>query len=97
MQSSLLEYVVDLVLPESQCGFLRGHNTIDMIFDTNGIRYSHSRPSLEYSSQICLSSKLSHTGICAHVVMTGSQYSSFPVNVGVKQGCVLTRSLATCS
>ena len=30
-----------------------------------------------------------HTGMCAHVVMTGSQSSSFPVDVGVKQGCVL--------
>ena len=30
-----------------------------------------------------------HTGMCAQVVMTGSQSSSFPVEVGVKQGCVL--------
>ena len=28
----LLEHVVDLVLPESQCGFRRGRSTIDMIF-----------------------------------------------------------------
>ena len=27
--------------------------------------------------------------MCAHVVMAGSQFSSFPVEVGVKQGCVL--------
>ena len=27
----LLVHVVDLVLPESQCGFRRGHLTIDMI------------------------------------------------------------------
>ena len=27
-----LENIVDLVLPESQCGFRCGHNTIDMIF-----------------------------------------------------------------
>ena len=26
------EHVVDLVLPESQCGFRRGRSTIDMIF-----------------------------------------------------------------
>ena len=30
-----------------------------------------------------------HTGMCAQVVMAGSQSYSFPVEVGVKQGCVL--------
>ena len=32
MLTRLLEHVVDLVLPESQFGFMRGHSTIDMIF-----------------------------------------------------------------
>ena len=32
-----------------------------------------------------------HTGMCAQVVMAGSQFSTFPVEVGVKQGCVLAQ------
>ena len=32
MLTRLLEHVVDLVLPESQCGFRRGRSTIDMMF-----------------------------------------------------------------
>ena len=32
MLTRLLEHVVDLVLPESQCGLRRGRSTIDMIF-----------------------------------------------------------------
>ena len=32
MLTHLLEHVVDLILPESQCGFRRGRSTIDMIF-----------------------------------------------------------------
>ena len=32
MLTRLLEHVVDLVLPESQCGFWHGRSTIDMIF-----------------------------------------------------------------
>ena len=32
MLTRLLEHVVDLALPESQCGFRRGRSTIDMIF-----------------------------------------------------------------
>ena len=31
-----------------------------------------------------------HTGMCAQVIMAGSQSSSFPGEVGVKQGCVVT-------
>ena len=30
-----------------------------------------------------------HTGMCAQVVMAGYQSSNFPVEVGVKQACVL--------
>ena len=30
-----------------------------------------------------------HTGMCAHLVMAGSQSTSLPAEVGVKQGCVL--------
>ena len=33
--------------------------------------------------------QLFHTGMWAQVVMAGSQSSSFPVEVGMKQGCVL--------
>ena len=29
--------------------------------------------------------------MCAHVVMAGSQPSSFPIDVGVKHGCVLAQ------
>ena len=32
MLTRLLKHVVDLVLPESQCGFRLGRSTIDMIF-----------------------------------------------------------------
>jgi len=32
MLKRLLSQVVDIVLPESQCGFRRGRSTIDMIF-----------------------------------------------------------------
>ena len=32
MLTRLLEHVVDLVMPESQCGFRRGRSTIGMIF-----------------------------------------------------------------
>ena len=34
-----------------------------------------------------------HTGMFAHVVMAGSQSSCFPVEVGVKQSCVLAPSI----
>ena len=32
MLTRLLKHMVDLVLPESQCGFWSGNSTIDMIF-----------------------------------------------------------------
>ena len=34
-----------------------------------------------------------NTGMCAQVVMAGSHSSSFPVEVGVKQGCVLAPTI----
>ena len=34
-----------------------------------------------------------HTGMCAQVVMCGSQSSSFPVEVGVKQACALAQTI----
>ena len=36
--TSILEHVVDLVLPESQCGFRRGRSTIYMIFDARQLQ-----------------------------------------------------------
>ena len=117
MLTSLLEHVVDLVLPESQCGFRRGRSTIDMIlvarkmhvkcriqiqnlylafvdltraFNTvnrdllwNILRKFGSPPTF-----IAIQQQF-HTGMCAQIVMTGPQSSNFPVDVGVKQGCVL--------
>ena len=45
---------------------------------------------MEHSAQIWLHSHFFyHTGMCSQFVMAGSQSSSFPVEVGVKQGCVL--------
>ena len=45
----------------------------------------------KFSSPLRLISMLLqfHTGMCAQVVMAGSQSSSFPVEVGVKQCCIL--------
>ena len=117
MLTRLLEHVVDLVLPESQCGFRRASSTIDMLcvapqlqekcrqqhqdlflafvdltkaFDTvnrdllwNILRKFGCPPTLFAILQQF------HTGMCAQVVMAGSPSSSFPVEVGVKQGCVL--------
>ena len=119
MPTRLLEHVVDLVLPESQCGFRRGRSTIDMIFVARQLqqkcREQHQdlcmafidltrafdavhRDLLWNNLRIfgCPSTFIAilqqfHTGMCAQVVMAGSQSSSFPVEVGVKQGCVLAQ------
>ena len=114
MLTRLLEHVVDLLLPESQCGFRRGHSTIDMIFVAQQLQ----EKCREQHQDLCLALvdltkafdtvnrdllwniqrkfgcpptfiAIFHTGMCAQVVMDGSQSSSFPVEVGVKQGCVL--------
>ena len=117
MLTRLLEHVVDLVLPESQCGFRRGRSTIDMIFVARQLqekcREQHQDLYLAFvdltkafdtvnrdllwnilrkcgcpPTFIAILQQF-HTGMCAQVVMAGSQSSSFPVEVGVNQGCVL--------
>ena len=117
MLTRLLEHVVDLFLPESQCGFRRGRSTIDMIFVARQLqekcREQHQDLYLAFvdltkafdtvkryllwkilrkfgcpHTFIAILQQF-HTGMCAQVVMAGSQSSSFPVEVGVKQGCVL--------
>ena len=120
MLKCLLEHIVDLVLPESQCGFRRGSSTIDMIFVTwqlqEKCREQHQDLYLAFidltkafdtDNRDLLCNILRkfgcpptfiailqqfHTGMCAQVVMAGSQSSSVPVEVGVKQGCVLAPS-----
>ena len=117
MLTRLLEHVVDLALPESQCGLRRGRSTIDMIFVVRQLqekcREQHQDLYLAFvdltkavdtvnrdllwnilrkfgcpPTLIAILQQF-HTGMCAQVVMAGSQSSSFPVEVGVKQGCVL--------
>ena len=117
MLTRLLERVDDLVLPESQCGFRRGRNTIDMIFVARQLqekcREQHQDLYLAFVdltkafdtvNQDLLWNILRkfgcpptfiailqqfHIGMCAQVVMAGSQSSSFPVEVVVNKGCVL--------
>ena len=113
MLTRLLEHVVDLVLPESQCGFRRGRSTIDMIFDARQLqekcREQHQDLYLAFVDLTKAFDTVNrdllwnilrkfgcppilqqfHNGMCAQVVMAGSQSSRFPVEVGVKQGCVL--------
>ena len=117
MLTRLLEHVVDLVLPESQCGFRRGHSTIDMIFVTRQLQekcceqhqylylaFVDLTKAFDTVNRYVLLNILRkfgcpptfiailqqfHTGMCTLVVMAGSQSSSFPVEVGVKQGCIL--------
>ena len=117
MLTRLLEHVVDIILPESQCGFRRRRSTIDMIFVARQLqekcREQHQDLYLAFVNLTkafdtvkrdllwnillkfgCPPTFISilqqfHTGMCAQVVMAGSQSFSFPVEVGVKQGCVL--------
>ena len=113
----LLEHVVDLVLPESQCGFRRGRSTIYMIFSARQLqekcREQHQDLYLAFvdltkafdtfnrdlrwnilrkfgcpPTFIAILQQF-HSGMCAQIVMAGSQSSSFTVEVGVTQGCVL--------
>ena len=109
----LLEHIVDLVLPESQCGSWRGCSTVDMIFVVRQLQEKCCEQHQDlYMAFVDLTKAFGtvnwdllwkfgcpptfvaillqfHTGMCAQVVMAGSQLSSFPVEVGVKQGCVL--------
>ena len=116
MLTRLPEHVVDLVLPESQCGFRRGRSTIDMIFVARQLQEKCCEQHQDlYLAFIDLTKAFDtvnrdlwnilrkfgcpptliailqqfHTGMFAKVVMAGAQSSSFPVKVGVKQGCVL--------
>ena len=121
MLTRLLEHVVYLVLPESQCGFRRGRSTIDMIFvdRQRQKKYCEQHQDL-YMAFVDLTKAFDtvnrdllwnilhkfgcpltfiailqqfHTSMFAHVVMDGSQTSSIPVEVGVKQGCVLASTI----
>ena len=114
-----LENVVDLLLPESQCGFWRGRSTFDMIFVAQNLlekfREQHKDLYMAYVDPTeafdatnqnllwniphkfgCHPTSMAilqpfHTGMCAQVVMAGSQSSNIPVDVEVKQGCVLAQ------
>ena len=116
MLNRLLEQVVDLVLPESECFFRRGRSTIDMIFVAQQLQEKCREQNQDlYLAFVDLTKAFDtvnrdlhwnilhkfgcpptfiailqqfHTGMCAQVVVAGSQSSSFPVEVGVKQGCV---------
>ena len=111
------EHVVDLVLPEFQCGFRSGRSTIDMIFVARKLQEKFREKHQDlYMSFVDLTKAFDtvnrdllwsilrkfgcpptlivilqqfHTGKCAQVVMACAQSSGFPVEVGVKQGCVL--------
>ena len=117
MLTRLLEHVVDLVLPESQCGFRRGRSTIDIIFVARQLQEKcHEQHQDLYLTFVDLTKAFDivnrdllwnilhkfichptfiamlqqfHTGMCAQAVMADSQSFSFPVEVGVKQGCVI--------
>ena len=117
MLTSLLDHVVDLVLPESQCEFRRGRSTIDMMFFARQLRekcreqhqdlymaFVDQKEALDTVNRdlhwdilrkfgctpnfIAIQQQF-HSGMCAQVIMAGSQPTNFPVEVGVKQGCVL--------
>ena len=125
MLTFILENVVDLVLPESQCGIQCGCSTIDMTFvawqlqekchewyqdlymafaDVTMAFVTVNRDllwgilcKLGYLLSFIATLQQFHTGMCAQVVMAASQSSSFPVVLGVKQGCVLVPISPNCS
>ena len=113
----LLKHVVDLVFAESQSGFRRGRNTIEMIFVAQQQQENFCKQHQDlYLAFVDLTKAFDtvnrdllwnilhkfgcfptfiatlqqfNTGVCAQVIMAGSQSYSFPVEVGVKQSCVL--------
>ena len=104
-------HVVDLVLPESQCGFRCRRSTIEMIFVARQLQekcreqhqdlaFVNLTKAFDTVNRDLLWNILHkfgcpptfiaileqfHTGMCAQVVMAGSQSSSFPVEVGVNK------------
>ena len=74
--------------------YLEAASSIAFI-DLKDIWYTRPRPSLEYSTKIwllsnffCYTTTIPYRHVCSSVI-AGSQFSSFPVEVEVKQGCVL--------
>ena len=59
------------------------------VFDTVNRDLLWNIPYIFGCPRIFIATLVFNTGMCAHVVMSGSQSSSYSIEVGVKQGCVL--------